>query len=155
MKLLTYAELQKVRLSEFLGESAGDIYIEESGVRVVVGLGGYEEFGETRFGWRQGEEFCTAEVSLDLRSSSLLPEASARRILEKLGLPVRKGMSLSELVAVFGTPDRQTRGVAASNLRFICGDNEKLVLGCHVDDREGLVNLFLVRKDYFDEGQAK
>lgn len=154
MKLLNYAELQGLRLSEFLGDAAGDIYIEESGVRGIVGFGGYEEFGETRFGWRQGEEFCTAEVSLDLRSSSLLPEASARRILEKLGLPVQKGMSLSELVTVFGVPDRQTRGMAASNLRFICGDNEKFVLGCHVDDREGLVSLFLARKDYFDEGLA-
>jgi len=143
-----------MRLRDFLRESS-DIYIEESGMRICVGLGGYEQLGENYFGWRQGEPFQTAEVSIDLHSSSEMPIESARKIIGKLGLPLDKGTTASRLIEAFGTPQIHKPGrVGTHFLRFICGKEEQYLLGCFVDDREGLNSFFLARKDYYDQAEA-
>ena len=71
MKLISYPELSKLRLKEFFGESI-DPYVEESGMGIIVGLGGFEQLGETIFGWKQGQPYQTCEISLDLINDPLL-----------------------------------------------------------------------------------
>ncbi len=145
-----------MRLKEFLEKDA-QLYVEESGMGVVVGLGGFEQFGEpgetgTVFGWKQGEPYQTAEVSLDLGADSVLPVTAAKQILKRLGLPIKKGIKASELIEIFGNPQRDKKGRPGLRLLdFICGEKDKYYLGCVVDDREGLISMFLARKDYCDE----
>jgi len=128
------------------------IDIEESGMQVCVGLGGYERLGETYFGWRQGEPYQTAEVTLDLELQSELPIEAAREILRKLRLPIERGMNYNELITILGTPITDNIGRPGLRLlKFVCGEGELFVCGCCIDDKMGLVNVFLARKDYFDE----
>src|SRR5688572_29187229 len=151
MKLISYADLAKMHLVDYLGEDS-DIEVEESGVIGLVGLGGWERFGETLFCWRQGEAFQTAGIDLDFAPDSLLPQAAADQILQRLGIPVRAGATSSELILTFGRShrDRASRP-GARLLNFVGGETEQFLIGCVVDDRDGLVSLFIARKDYCDE----
>jgi hypothetical protein len=154
LRLISYADLAQLRLQGFLG-GAAELDVEESGMMVVVGLGGYERFGETFFGWRQGEPYQTAEVTLDLGRDSELPDESARQIIERLGLPVRKGATASELISTFGPPQKDKKGRPGTRLLdFVCGEGEQYLLGCVVDDHDGLVHIFFARKDYCDEDDS-
>lgn len=154
MQLISYSALAEMRLKDYLPEGT-ETEIEESGVRVVTGLGGYERFGETFFGWRQNEEYQTAEVTLDFQPNADLPIDAALQILQKLQLPVDRGMRATELIETFGKPVSDKAGRPGLRLlKFICGDTDKYYLGCDVEDGNGLTGLFLARKDYLDEDSS-
>jgi hypothetical protein len=153
MKLISYADLVKMRLKDYLGEHC-DTEIEESGMMGLL-FGGWERFGETFFCWRQGQPFQTAGVNLDLASDSPLPQAVAGQILQRLGIPVGVGATSFELLKAFGTPRRDRAGrPGARFLDFVCGETELFRIGCVVDDRDRLTSLFIVRKDYCDEDDS-
>ena len=140
-----------MRLRDYAGEEA-DIEIEESGMVGLVGLGGWERLGKTYFAWRQGEPYQTAGVELDFGPDTFLSADAAHAILQRLGLPVRVGASVSELISIFGSPAEDRPGRLGTRLLdFICGGSQQYRLGCVVDNRNGLVSLFLARKDYWDE----
>ena len=153
MKLISYADLAKMHLKDYLGENS-DIDVEESGMMGLL-FGGWERFGETFFCWKQGEPFQTAGVALDFTSDSLLPPAVAGQILQRLGIPVRAGATSSELLATFGGPQQDRAGRPGVRLLdFVCGEIELFRIGCVVDDHDGLASLFFVRKDYCDEDDS-
>ena len=157
MDIIRYNDLARLRLKDFLSEM-DETYVEESGMGVLVGLGGYEEFGqnvENHFGWRQGEAYQTAEVAPDLSENSKLPIETSKKILAKLRLPIHRGMTSSELIKLFGNPTSDKRGRPGLRLlKFVCGDSDKYLLGCDVEDGKGLVSFFIARKDYYDEHTA-
>jgi hypothetical protein len=153
MNPITYADLSRLRLRDFVGKDV-DLWTEESGMQIVIGLGGFERRGETSFGWRQGEAYHTAEVTVDLGSKSELPPDVAQRIIEKLRLPLRRGLQGQELIALFGKPQIDETHGKRRFLRFIIGDTDVYVLGCAVEDEVGLVYFFLARKDYCDEEES-
>lgn len=157
MDIISYNNLAKLHFADFLSET-DETYVEESGMVVCVGLGGYEELGqdvENHFGWRQGEPYQTAEVGLSLLPESKLPVETARRIIKALGLPIDRGMTAPELINVFGKPISDKSGRPGLRLlKFICGDPDKYLLGCDVEDTKGLVSFFIARKDYCDENNA-
>ena len=143
-----------MRLADFVGQDA-ELYVEESGIIGLVGLGGFEGLGETMFWWRQGEPYQTAGVSLDLGANSELPPPAAGKIIDLLGLPVRRGVNVAELISIFGTPETNESGRLGTRwLRFVCGGPEKYLFGCLVDDNCGLVDFFMARKDYCDENDS-
>lgn len=154
MRLISYEDLARLRLTDFL-DSEAEVDVEESGMQIVVGLGGYEEYGETRFGWRQGEDYQTAEITLDLGPDSILPPEAANRILVRVGLPIDKGMPASALIKALGSPEKDKRGRPGLRLlHFVCGEGDKYLVGCDVDDAGGLTGVFVARKDYCDEDEA-
>ena len=154
MTLVSYTDLAKMRLQDFVGRDV-ELELEESGLVTLVGLGGYEGLGETRFCWRQGEPYQTAGIGVDLGPKSLLPQPVAERIIASLGLAVRRGLRVAELVSIFGTPETDKPGRSGARLlRFICGGQEQYLFGCVVDDQRGLVDFFLARKDYCDEDDS-
>ena len=151
MKLVSYTDLAKMRLQNFVGKDV-ELEVEESGLVTLVGSGGYEGLGETRFCWRQGEPYQTAAVDVDMGPESLLPQPIAERIIASLSLPVRRGLSMAELVSIFGAPATDKPGKPGYRfLRFVCNAPEPYLFGCGIDDAYGLVDLFLARKDYCDE----
>lgn len=155
MKVINYKDLAKLRLRDFIGDSP-ELYVEESGMQVVVGLGGFERLGnsDTSFGWRQGEAYATAEVTLEFGPGSAIPEEVANRILKQIGLPIQAGMTGDELIQVLGPPNVDKKSGSERSLQFVCGDNEPYLIGCTVDDDAGLNYLFIARKDYCDEDAA-
>jgi hypothetical protein len=154
MKLISYTDLAKMRLRNFVGKDV-ELEMEESGWVTLVGLGGYEGLGETRFCWRQGEPYQTAGVDVDLGLESLLPQPVAERIIASLGLPIRRGMGVAELVSIFGAPESDKSGKPGARwLRFVCGTSERYLFACGVDDTRGLLEFFLARKDYCDEADS-
>jgi hypothetical protein len=85
----------------------------------------------------------------------MLPAPVAGRIIDSLGLPIRRGMSAAELISIFGAPEKDESGrLGARWIRFVCGTPERYFLGCGVDDNHGLVDFFLARKDYCDENNS-
>lgn len=153
MTLLSYQELAGIRLQDFVPNGL-DIELQESGMNIVVGFGGYERVGNNYFEWRQGELFQTAAVTIDLDDSSALPQSVILRILEKLGLKVLGGMTMAELAAIYGDPCQvQNWGGGESQARFICGGSDKYILGCHLSEATGLRWFFFARKDYIDEDE--
>ncbi|HEX5219263.1 MAG TPA: hypothetical protein VFZ59_06820 [Verrucomicrobiae bacterium] len=139
MKMISYNDLAKLRLRGFLPKGT-ELYVEKSGMEIVTGLGGFEQFGETIFGWRQGRPFKTVEVSIDLEDALMEVEV-IQRIINKLGLPIKKGMKLAELISLFGLALSDKPGRAGTRLaEFLCGDSDKYVLGCHVHNRKGLMS---------------
>jgi len=154
MKLISYADLARMRLRHYVDDDS-DIEVEESGMEGLVGLGGWEKLGDTYFSWRQDEDFQTAGIDLDFGPDSLLPRAAANKILEQLGIPVRPGATSAELVSTFGSPREDRPGrPGARLLDFVCGESEPFLIGCVVDERDGLVSLFIARKDYCDEDDS-
>jgi hypothetical protein len=154
MRLISYADLARLRLTEFLDREA-EVDVEESGIQIVVGLGGYEAYGESRFGWKQNEEYQIAEITLDLGPDSILPTEAAKRILGRVGLPIDKGMPASALIQTLGSPERDERGRPGLRLLyFVCGEDDKYLVGCDVDDHDGLTGVYVARKDYCDEDDA-
>lgn len=150
MKLISYADLAKMRLRHYVDDDS-EFDVEESGMMGLF-FGGWERLGETSFCWRQGEDFQTAGIELDFGPDSLLPRAAADQILERLGIPVRAGATSTELVSTFGSPLEDKPGrPGARLLDFVCGQSEPFHIGCVVDERDGLVSLFVARKDYCDE----
>jgi len=155
MQLISYADLEKLRLSDFLDDEV-EIDVEESGMDNLFGLGGWEQVGESSFEWRQAEEFRTSGVMLDCRPNAELPNDITSRIIERLGLPVTVGMSGAELIAVLGKPSTDKRGRPGLRLLdFLCGDQQEYVVGCCVDDQHGLVQIIFARADYFEEENGK
>lgn len=153
VNLISYSGLSQLRLREMVGGIELDF--EESGMQVLVGLGGYERYGDTMFCWRQGEAFKTAGIELDLSPTSMLSVDLAAKIIKTIGLPVESGMSASELSRLFGTSDIDTNGsVEPRLLRFVCNEREPYVVGFQVHQQHGLINLFLARKDYCDAEDA-
>ena len=155
--LISYDELSRLRLKDFLGESAETI-VDESGMMIAIGLGGCESFGphgKTLFGWPQGETYRTAEVAVDLSPDSSLSKDVAARLIQAIGLPLRAGMSADELLNLFGSADRDSGPDESRFLRFTCGDKEPYYLGCHIEGEQGLVHFFLARKDYCDRDTSK
>ena len=153
MKLISYADLTKMRLKDYLGEDS-DTEVEESGMMGLL-FGGWERFGETFFCWKQGETYQTAGVNLDFASDSPLPQPVAGQILQRLGIPVRAGATSFELLSAFGSPHRDRVGRPGTRLLdFVCGETELFRIGCVVDDRDRLASLFIVRKDYCDEDDS-
>jgi hypothetical protein len=154
VKLISYGELAGLRLRDFLSTDA-ELDVEESGMIGVIGLGGFERFGETFFEWKQGETYRTAGITLDFGPDSILPEETARQIIDRLGVSARKGMTASELIETFGTPETDNQGRLGTRLlRFACGTEEQYLLGCVVDESEGLIQFFLARKDYCDADES-
>lgn len=152
--IISYKDLAKLRLKDFL--SASDTtYIEEGGMRICTGFGGYEQLGENYFGWKEGELNQTAEVTLDWQKNSKLPIEAAEKVLVKLQLPLRPGMRASEIIKIFGEPISDKAGRPGLRLlRFICGNPDKYILVCDVENEKGLIGLSLFRKDYYDEAET-
>jgi hypothetical protein len=154
MKLVSYSELAKLRLTDFVGRDL-DIELEESGMIGLLGLGGWERLGESAFEWRQGEPYQTAGISLDLSDTSILSQEAAHRIIERTGLPVFRGMTAAALLEAFGQPETDKVGKSGERfLRFVYGADEQYLFGCTVDHRNGLNYLFLARKDYCDDDDS-
>ena len=143
-----------MRLRDF-ADNEEEFEVEESGMVNLFGLGGYEALGETRFEWTQELPYSTSGISLDLGPKSRLTDDQTTRIIRRLGLPVWKSMTASELIDAFGAPESDTRGRAGLRLlRFLCGYKDSYVLGCCVDDRYGLIEFFFARKDHCDANDA-
>jgi len=153
MTLISYSDLARLRLRHFVGGQQ-EVWVEESGMIGIVGLGGFERCGETAFGWKQGEPYHIAGVTVDLGPAAFLPDDVGKRIIEKLRLPLRKGMTAAELIQIFGSPEIDQCTGPRRFLRFICGDGDRYLLGCRVDQLHGLVHFFLARKDYCDEDES-
>ena len=151
MKVISLEDLARMRLGNYVGKDV-EIEIEESGMIGLAGLGGWERLGETYFAWRQGEDYQIAGIELDLGTDSLLPRTAAEQIIKELGLPIEVGMTAPELLLRFGVPFQDKTGRPGDRLLdFICGERDQFVLNCIVGSDKGLTNMYLLRKDYYDD----
>jgi hypothetical protein len=153
MNLISYNDLARLRIRDFLPKDAA-VTVEESGMQIVVGLGGFERCGETIFGWRQGQPYQTAEITVDLRPSRLAPGDLADRLASKLRLPVSRDTTPDDVLRRFSKPQLDSKSPSGRFLRFAYGEKEPYLLGFHFDNQDHLETFFIARKDYCDEDDA-
>ena len=153
MTLISYGDLAQLKLRDYVKDSSA-IWVEESGMQINVGLGGFERCGETMLGWRQGEPYRVAEVTVDFGADSAAQRDLADRIICRLGLPVHSEMTVHEVLHLFGTPNIDSKSASGRFLRFICGGQQGFLVGFRFDKQGRLSSLFMARKDYCDEDEG-
>ncbi|MET9303457.1 hypothetical protein ABZX66_29490 [Micromonospora aurantiaca] len=81
----------------------------------------------------------TRSVAIDLAA---LPEATAQRMLDALGLPLRAGLDQQDITGVFGKPIDTERFVRDRvTLVFHVGAADPYELSCTVHEEHGLIHL--------------
>ncbi|MEU5830990.1 hypothetical protein [Micromonospora tulbaghiae] len=81
----------------------------------------------------------TRSVAIDLAA---LPEATAQRMIDALGLPLRAGMDQQHITGVFGRPTDTERFVRDRvTLVFHVGAADPYELSCTVHEEHGLIHL--------------
>jgi hypothetical protein len=137
--MISYEDFGKLRLSQFV-EPKKISPLANWEFMECLWLGEAVAFSE----WLRLKDQPSVLRSLALDFTGL-PESTVTRVLEQLCLPLRRGMTKSELVALLGepqetlgfTPDRKT-------FKFISGGPESYWLFCTVLDQGGLTYLLVM-----------
>jgi hypothetical protein len=143
MHLLSYDQFAKLRLRDF---APPNVAIGEASDWEWLGARWFNEgVGFTSFSrpLHAPEETGGLEVSFPA-----FPADSSQRLLVMIGLPLRPGMSASEVLTALGTPtathlyvpDRHTYD-------FVLGSPDSYRIGCTITARDGLVHVSVVRED--------
>jgi len=143
MQLIPYEQFAKLRLRDFVPD---DTAIGEAADWEWMGSRWHNEgIGFTSFSRHASTPDATGGVEI---SFSELPQDCIERLLSAIGLPVRPGMSISEVLSVLGSP-RATRQFVADRhtYEFTAGTPQPYVVSCTVTDGEGLTYVTAVRPD--------
>jgi hypothetical protein len=137
--MLTHEEFGRLRLREFI-----------SGRRIRA-LTDWEFMGRSWVGeavgfseWLRPEERPERLESLALDMAEL-PNETVDSVLARVGLPVRKGTTLNELISLLGQPEKtDTFAEDRKTFEFRHGDRDPYLLSCTVLNEGGLTYLVLM-----------
>ena len=143
MKLISYDQFARLRLRDFVADPAG--IAESSHWEWMGSLWHNEGIGFTSF----SRHVTTPDQTGGLEIS--FPELSAEaslRLLAAVGLPVQPGMSHEEVLSLLGEPVETHQFVPGRcSYDFVTGSSEPYLVGCTVDDRQGLTYVTIIRSD--------
>jgi hypothetical protein len=153
MEILPYNDFSSLHIRQFFPDSAGIREDADGLEQSVLGFNRcrhYFAFGFTFFCYLKSPPRKLAAIDVDLREGELPPTVAAS-LLHVLQLPVRNGMTATELHSLFGGHDyaSETEANPVRFYRFVCGSRCPYVLGFHVHAIDGLNGFWIVRQDYF------
>jgi hypothetical protein len=144
VELIPYKQFAKLRAVQFLpaGESVnecdgyewmGGFWINE-GIRGFTSISRHEDTPDEAGG-----------LEIDFRD---LPPAEVKTMLGAIQLPLRPGVSLEEVQAVLGEPERTHVFVAdRKSYDFTVGSRDSYYVSVTIHETDGLMHVAVIRKD--------
>ena len=145
LRQMGYEEFGKLRFLDFLPRT--DDYFSYDDLESGIGLSHSEGYAFNCFCSPRCAPSQTAEILIDFGQSNC-PTELAHALLDHLGLPIRKGMSLKEVKAGIGGHIVEESSLS---LKSILGDDWPYYVRCTVFAETGLHDLWICRKDLADK----
>ena len=144
---MSYKEFGKMKFLDFFPKT--DAYQEdhEGGLETGLGVACTEGYVDTMFASPAGSKWQTSEIQVSFQNGDC-PETVGNAFLGKLGLGLCKGMTQGEVKSLLGTPVRTFP--SSLGLDFVIGDAWLYYVGCTITERDGLITVWICRKDLAD-----
>jgi hypothetical protein len=139
-----YDEFGRLRFLDYFPRTSAYEEDDIGGIDYGTGYAGKEGYAFTLFARQRSE---TTAILLELADDC--PEFEGHAFLDSLGMNLRKGMNYAGVLAVVGPPQHERRCF----VRFVVGDKWPYYVGCHIDDQNGLVRVWIGRKDLADDNE--
>lgn len=140
---MSYGTFGKLKFLDFFPRT--ELYYTDEDFECPIGLATCEGYGPAGcFLSKPRLEGATCGIDLDF--SNGIPEREAHRLLDSLGLPLRKGMPAEKVRNLLGTPDR----IESGWLWFVIGSKWPYSVTCACD-ASGLFLVDVFRKDLVDK----
>jgi hypothetical protein len=143
MELISYEQFVTLRLRDFVpdpaavGETADWEWMDSHWLNEGIGFTSFSRHVSTP------DETGGLEISFPE-----LPAEAIQRLLTRLGLPLHPGMSDDEVLSAMGEPTITHEFVPDSRTYdFTVGSSEPYLVGCTVQDTDGLIHVSVVRPD--------
>jgi hypothetical protein len=149
---MSYEDFGKLRFLDFFPKTKA-YYVDDSGGMVSqIGLAQFEGYGPAGgFASKTKLKGATCGITLDFENG--IPESQAHRLLENLGLPLRRGMLAKELKIVMGKPLQL--GVPAQTgydwFRWVIGSRWRYYVEGPCYRTSGLARVDILRADLVDD----
>jgi hypothetical protein len=146
---MTYSTFGQLRVSDWF--SKGKDYYQDSveGFETCVGLTLEEGGVNTALFMSKRGQTAMVEITFTHMSKACRDEAST--FLDELGLPIRGGISEKAVAAILGKPTGSQFGGPA----WIVGKRDLYYIVCWCDQKSGLHNIKIYRKDLADKEAAR
>ncbi len=143
MRLISYDQFAKLRLRDFVPDGA--VITETSDWEWMGSYWLNEGIGFTSFSRHASAPDNTGGLEVSFQE---LSDDCSRRFLSAVGLPLRPGMSILEVLSVMGVPTSTHQFVPdRRTYEFTVGFPQPYVVGCTVVDTDGLVYITILRPD--------
>lgn len=143
MQLISYDQFGKLRLRDF---ARNDAAIGEVSDWEWMGACWHNEgIGFTSFSRHVSTPDQTGGLEISFNE---LSADSSQLLLRTIGLPLRPGMSTTEVLSVMGSPADTHQYVSdRRSYEYSVGISEPYVVSCTVHDTEGLMYVTVIRSD--------
>ena len=146
INMISYEGFGKLRFLDFFPQNSGYAKDPVGGSRCAIGFACVEGYGFTYFSQPMSNSSETAEIALDFTEDC--PEREGNEVLCRIGLGVRKGISLEEVIALIGNPMKSD--VHPLWPRFLIGGEWRYYVSCEFIPESGLASLIVARQDIVD-----
>jgi len=146
INMISYEDFGKLRFLDFFPQNSGYAKDTVGGSRCAIGFACVEGYAFTYFSQPMSNPSETAEIALDFTDDC--PEREGNEVLCRIGLGIRKGLSLEEVIALIGNPmESDTHPLWP---RFLIGGEWRYYVSCEFTTESGLASLIVARKDIVD-----
>jgi hypothetical protein len=149
MKLnqMSFEEFGRRRFLDFFSRTEKYSEDHEGGVEAGIGLAAFEGYSiDAAFASPIDCAWQTCEIVLDY--DGLCPESESHELLKQPGLGLRKGMPYERVKDLLGIPYKD---MPRFYLRFVVGEQWQYYVDCKFREREGLMSVWICRKDLADQ----
>jgi hypothetical protein len=149
---LTYREFGGLRFLDWFLKTKKYCLDTVGGYQTVVGLGKVEGYlGSVEFIAKREQ---TVMVAIEFGHLSAADIKRVHKLLDHLGLPLRRGTKKVEIESVLGQPNNVKgwpKSVLARGGSWVLGEKQQYIVDCNVDPKQGLYSLSIYRKDLADK----
>jgi hypothetical protein len=151
MKLveMSHSDFGKLRYSDWFSKGKDYYKGTVGGFETCVGLTSEEGGVNTALFMSKRGQTVMVEITFTNMSKACLSEADA--FLDSLGLPIRGGMSEKAVATILGKPT----GTQFAAPAWIVGKRGLYYIVCWCDQKSGLYNIKIYRKDLADKEEAR
>jgi hypothetical protein len=150
-ELISYESFGQLKFLKFFPKTES-YYIDKVGMQSLIGPSTFEGYGPSA-GFFSKPKLGGITCGLGLDFNQGIPEEDAHRLLDQIGLPVRKGMSAEQLRKLLGRS--QELGVPERTgynwFRWVIGTQWPYYVDCPCSKDTGLFGINVFRKDLVDK----
>lgn len=142
--MISYKDFGSLRLADFYTPEDDIEELEDWEFQDRLWVG--ESVGFTEWLRLKKSPRILRSMALDLPE---LPDDFITKVLGRIELPLRPGMTLAEITAILGEPTDSQKYVAdRQSYDFTVGDSDKYNVNCTVHQERGLIYLVVMTQNY-------